>query len=363
MTARHEAARLLALLQDQSEIERRPLEEIEEDLRLLGIDPAAATARTKRLTAGAGSAAGILMAKIAEAEEAENEIEEIGSASIEEVRARLQEMTGAGAGRGRVNGAAVPIAVAPFGSAADHAERRRGAWLSPAVIVGLLRLADAAMVLLTAIAAYLTRFHSLDEFGTLELYGGMLAAVLTTNILQVAGLYRFNQLTNLFGQSGRLLLAWVAVMLSLLALGFMTKAPLAGTSRLWVGLWFVYGFFALFSARLDRQASDPALAGERPADPQRGGRRRRRAGAAPGRVPARPRRWSGTHRRHLRRSERTCRRTSLASRCSGWMSCWRSRAGSGSTRSSWRCPWRRKSACARGCNSCATCRSTSVCAR
>ena len=109
MTARHEAARLLALLQDQSEIERRPLEEIEEDLRLLGLDPAAATARTKRLTAGAGSAAGILMAKIAEAEEAENEIEEIGSASIEEVRARLQEMTGAGAGRGRVNGAAVPI--------------------------------------------------------------------------------------------------------------------------------------------------------------------------------------------------------------------------------------------------------------
>ena len=250
MTARHEAARLLALLQDQSEIERRPLEEIEEDLRLLGIDPAAATARAKRLTAGAGSAAGILMAKIAEAEEAENEIEEIGSASIEEVRARLQEMTGTGAGRGRVNGAAVPITVAPFGSAADHAEHRRRAWLSPAVIVGVLRLADAAMVLLTAIAAYLTRFHSLDEFGTLELYGGMLAALLTTNILQVAGLYRFSQLTNLFGQSGRLLLAWVAVMLSLLALGFMTKAPLAGTSRLWVGLWFVYGFFALFSARL-----------------------------------------------------------------------------------------------------------------
>ena len=118
------------------------------------------------------------------------------------------------------------------------------------MIVGLLRLADAAIVLLAAIAAYLTRFHSLDEFGTLELYGGMLALVLTTNILQLAGLYQFNQLTNLFGQSGRLLLAWAAVMLSLLALGFMTKAPLVGTSRLWVGLWFVYGFFGLFTARL-----------------------------------------------------------------------------------------------------------------
>ena len=106
------------------------------------------------------------------------------------------------------------------------------------------------IVLLAAIAAYITRFHSLDEFGTLELYGGMLAVLLTTNILQLAGLYQFNQLTNLFGQSGRLLLAWAAVMLSLLALGFMTKAPLVGTSRLWVGLWFVYGFFGLFTARL-----------------------------------------------------------------------------------------------------------------
>ena len=150
-----------------------------------------------------------------------------------------------GAPRGRVG--SVPPTRGTLSQGSPH---KASDWLSPAVIVGLLRLADASIVLLTAIAAYLTRFHSLDEFGTLELYGGMLAAVLTTNILQLAGLYQFNQLTNLFGQSGRLLLAWVAVMLSLLALGFMTKAPLLGTSRLWVGLWFVYGFFGLFSARL-----------------------------------------------------------------------------------------------------------------
>jgi Undecaprenyl-phosphate glucose phosphotransferase len=123
-------------------------------------------------------------------------------------------------------------------------------WLSPTVVVGLLRVAEAATVLLAAILAYLTRFHGLEEFGTLELYGGVLAVLLTTNIFQLAGLYNFNQLTNLFVQSGRLLLAWAAVMLSLLALGFMTKAPLAETSRLWVGLWFVYGFFGLFTARL-----------------------------------------------------------------------------------------------------------------
>jgi Undecaprenyl-phosphate glucose phosphotransferase len=122
--------------------------------------------------------------------------------------------------------------------------------LSPSVVVGLLRVGDAVVVLLAAMAAYMTRFPDFSQFGTLELWGVMLAVLLTTNILQLAGLYSFPQLTYLFGQSGRLLLAWAAVMLSLLALGFMTKAPLVSTSRLWVGLWFVYGFFGLFTLRL-----------------------------------------------------------------------------------------------------------------
>ncbi len=128
---------------------------------------------------------------------------------------------------------------------------RNGAdWLSPTVVIGLLRLSDAAIVLLAGTLAYLTRFHGLEDFGTLELWGGVLAMLLTFNIFSLAGLYSFSQLTNLFTQSGRLLLAWAAVMLTLLALGFMTQVPLIDTSRLWVGLWFVYGFFGLFTARL-----------------------------------------------------------------------------------------------------------------
>ena len=153
-------------------------------------------------------------------------------------------------GRGpRVRGGSVPATAGTL-ERDRHFRHQTSDWVSPTVVVGLLRVADALIVLIAAIAAYLTRFHNLDEFGTLELYGGMLALVLTTNILQLAGLYQFNQLTNLFGQSGRLLLAWAAVMLSLLALGFMTKAPLVDTSRLWVGLWFVYGFFGLFTTRM-----------------------------------------------------------------------------------------------------------------
>jgi Undecaprenyl-phosphate glucose phosphotransferase len=130
--------------------------------------------------------------------------------------------------------------------------RRNGNdWLSPTVVIGLLRLWEATAIVVAGVLSYLTRFHSLEAFGeTQEVYAVVLAAVLALYFFTVAGLYSFSQLTNLFAQSGRLLIAWASVMLILLALGFVTKAQLIDASRLWVGLWFVYGFFALFTGRL-----------------------------------------------------------------------------------------------------------------
>ncbi len=152
----------------------------------------------------------------------------------------------------RVRGGSVPTAAGAL--ARKPSQRHQGAdWLSPAVVIGLLRVADAVIVLLAASAAWITRFHDdpTKDLGV-EAYATVLAVLLTIHILQSAGLYNFSQLTNLFGQVGRLLLAWAAVMLSLLALGFITKMnrEIAETSRLWVGLWFIYGFFGLFTARM-----------------------------------------------------------------------------------------------------------------
>ena len=152
----------------------------------------------------------------------------------------------------RVRGGSVPTAAGAL--ARKPSQRHQGTdWLSPAVVIGLLRVADAVIVLLAASAAWITRFHDdpTKDLGV-EAYATVLAVLLTIHILQSAGLYNFSQLTNLFGQVGRLLLAWAAVMLSLLALGFITKMnwEIAETSRLWVGLWFIYGFFGLFTARM-----------------------------------------------------------------------------------------------------------------
>jgi hypothetical protein len=45
------AARLLALLEDERAIETRPIEEIEAELRLLGIDPSSSIKRARSLAA------------------------------------------------------------------------------------------------------------------------------------------------------------------------------------------------------------------------------------------------------------------------------------------------------------------------
>src|SRR5262245_54053793 len=111
------AARLVAPLEDERTIETRPVEEIEADLRVLGIDPTTSIAEARRLALGGRSAA-------------------------TDLDAGLHDAT-AGA--------------APNGALAKRA-RRQEDWLSPTAVVVLLRLSDAVVVLLAALAAWVTRF-------------------------------------------------------------------------------------------------------------------------------------------------------------------------------------------------------------
>lgn len=212
------AARLLASAQDESAIESGSLDELGADLRALGIDPSRSIALARQQAVMAVTPAGL--------------------------RDGTLDPGASGAG----GMAAVP---------ADHAQaeasrRRRYDWLSPAAVVGLLRVADGVIVMLAAVAAGFTRLLGTKMDLSTEAYATVLAVLLTMHVFQFAGLYSFDRLGNLFDQLGRLLLSWAGVMLSLLALGFMTKMTkeLGDTSRLWVGLWFVYGAFGLFTVRL-----------------------------------------------------------------------------------------------------------------
>ena len=119
-------------------------------------------------------------------------------------------------------------------------DNSRRDWLLPGVVVGLLRLSDALIVILASLVAYVTRFRDFDDLGTFQVFGCVVAVMLTINIFQVAGLYDFNKLTDVYAQTSRLLGCWLLVMVGLLALGFLAKMPLVATSRLWVAMWFGY---------------------------------------------------------------------------------------------------------------------------
>jgi hypothetical protein len=127
-------------------------------------------------------------------------------------------------------------------------QRRRADWLSPVVLSGLVRAADCGVVLIAGLAAYYTRFDDL-ALTPLALYGLTVTTLLTLNIFHVAGVYAFPTLGNLYAQSSRLLTAWAAVILLLLCLGFITKT-VQDLSRIWVGLWLIYGFVGLIASRV-----------------------------------------------------------------------------------------------------------------
>ncbi|MGI9486082.1 MAG: undecaprenyl-phosphate glucose phosphotransferase [Geminicoccaceae bacterium] len=123
-------------------------------------------------------------------------------------------------------------------------------WLLPGVVVGMLRLSDTMVVILASLVAYITRFRDFDDLGTFQVYGCVIAALLTVNIFQLANLYDFNRLTNFYTQTSRILGCWALVMIGLLALGVLAKVPFVASSRLWVAMWFGYGFVGLFATRI-----------------------------------------------------------------------------------------------------------------
>ncbi|MGF1560943.1 MAG: undecaprenyl-phosphate glucose phosphotransferase [Geminicoccaceae bacterium] len=126
--------------------------------------------------------------------------------------------------------------------------KRRDDWLSTNVVVGLTRLADIIVIVTTGFLAYYTRFDHLDAEPIIivsHLFAGLLAA----HVFQLMDLYKFRELINLFTQTRSLVIAWSLVMLGLVGLGFVGKITFE-LSRLWMGLWFVYGFLGLFSVRL-----------------------------------------------------------------------------------------------------------------
>lgn len=123
-----------------------------------------------------------------------------------------------------------------------------GSRLSPAIIVGALRLADAAVLAAAAFLAHYTRYGTLD-LPSRDLVALAIALFLMANVMQAAKLYEFAELARVMGQINRLFVALPTVLLGLLALGFATKTS-GEFSRVWIATWFVYAFVGLIGLRV-----------------------------------------------------------------------------------------------------------------
>ncbi|WP_416899849.1 MAG: undecaprenyl-phosphate glucose phosphotransferase [Minwuia sp.] len=133
-------------------------------------------------------------------------------------------------------------------TAESNRSRRVRKIASPAVLVGLARVADLALITFCGWLAYTFRHDSLILPGT-YVVAIVVAMAVAANAFQIAGLYRFERLDQIGGQIGRLAVAWTGVSLALLAISFFSKTS-ADYSRIWVGLWLVFSFFGLATFRI-----------------------------------------------------------------------------------------------------------------
>jgi Undecaprenyl-phosphate glucose phosphotransferase len=119
---------------------------------------------------------------------------------------------------------------------------------SQTLVRGLLRTADVLVVVASAVIAYWLRHDTLD----MPFYyqaAIVLAAVLTVNFTQVAGVYRFSVLEHVPSQILHALAAWAGVFVTLLIMAYFTRTS-DWFSRAWVVMWLVLAISGFVAIRL-----------------------------------------------------------------------------------------------------------------
>jgi putative colanic acid biosynthesis UDP-glucose lipid carrier transferase len=113
---------------------------------------------------------------------------------------------------------------------------------------GVVRALDPAAVALAAWIAYWAR-HGSWILPDLYMIAIVVACVLTLNVMQLARVYAFENLSRIANQVGRLAWGWGAVVLMLIALAYFTQTSLA-FSRAFVVGWIVISFGLLLVVRV-----------------------------------------------------------------------------------------------------------------
>jgi len=133
-----------------------------------------------------------------------------------------------------------------------------------AVLSGLLRFGDAAVVGLSALAAYALRTDTIDLPGT-YISGTVLGMLLTANYMHFAKVYSLSSLRRQAIEVAKVVAAWVAVFGTLVVVSLLTSTDDL-FSRAWLLLWFSFslgGFLllrAIAALQIDRWLKSGRLA-------------------------------------------------------------------------------------------------------
>tara|TARA_R110000868_G_scaffold51796_7_gene163725 strand:- start:4979 stop:6553 length:1575 start_codon:yes stop_codon:yes gene_type:complete len=135
--------------------------------------------------------------------------------------------------------------------AAPTRERRAAIvpMVSPAVIKGSVRMADAALTMLMGIVVCYSYVGIMSD-AQYFIYAQALTAatVLTVIAFQFSGLYRIPVLQRTLTQVGRIAMAWSGVFVLLMVGGFLLKVS-HEVSRVWLVSWYLGGFGAILAMR------------------------------------------------------------------------------------------------------------------
>jgi Undecaprenyl-phosphate glucose phosphotransferase len=133
-------------------------------------------------------------------------------------------------------------------AAAALAEEHYEPALSPIVLAGVVRLIEAAVVLVIGLAvyvAYVVPAHGFAWYYFAAIFG---IAILAMMAFQVADIYQVQAFRGHEKQYMRLASAWSVVFLIAISMSFFAKAG-DQFSRVWLGMFYVLGLFALTAFR------------------------------------------------------------------------------------------------------------------
>ena len=119
---------------------------------------------------------------------------------------------------------------------------------SPAVLLGLVKFADAMVIILLALITY-WGYHGFQPVPFRYLLAAVIGAVIAFQVFHFVGLYKFSLLDRLGGQVVKLATGWLIVGLSLIALIFFTKTA-EDFSRFWAATWLLSAFLCLVLLRV-----------------------------------------------------------------------------------------------------------------